>query len=200
LLGAKAPGRVPSSRSCGYDSLIRILDVEQQVAQAAFTSLQTTWLTKLRFTLLTLLAFMTLVAVALVTICRPNATVAEFVRTAVILSRCASLVVGFFSTGRTGRFTFTYGIFSLVLLGLSACPNVITLWVSQNAPYPMPALIPGGGGFGGGGVAGGGGGFAIISLVMTLTQYWFAVFVAIIAGAIAAGFRPSINDASEPKR
>jgi hypothetical protein len=153
-------------------------------------------LTKMRFTLLTLLAFMTLVAIALVTICRPNSTVVDLLRGGVILSGCAALAVGFLSTGRTRRFALTYGIFSLASLGLEACPSSLALWVSQTAPYPVPVPAAGAG-FGGGGL---GAGYAIAKLVMTLTEYWFAVFVAIVAGAIAAGFRPSRDDASQPRK
>jgi hypothetical protein len=146
----------------------------------------------MRFTLLTLLGFMTLVAIAIATICRPNETVTSSLRTAVILSGCTSLIVGFFSTGRTQRFALTYGTFSLVLLSLAACPSTLAEWVAETVPPPPPAppdpftaIKGGGGGFSGFS------GFATRGIVIRLTQHWFAVFVAIIAGGIAAGFRPS---------
>lgn len=135
----------------------------------------------MRFSVSTLLVFMALVAVALATICRPNLKVAEFLRTVTILTGCASLAVGFLSTGKTKRFALTYGIFSLVLLSLEACPNSLASWVSQTAT----GVSPGARRFSGGRVSSDD--LVNASLVLTFTKYWFAVFIAMIAGVITAG-------------
>jgi hypothetical protein len=132
---------------------------------------------ELRFTILTLLLFTSTIAIAIAMVCRPSLVGVQLLRSTVILTGCASLAIGFLTSGRTRAFTLTFGIFSIASLSLNACPTVLSGWIAENAPRPVLESDP----FGN----------QASSQVIHITRYWFAVFVALLAGSVAARLHAS---------